>query len=318
MFQHCVYPCAHVWRRLLATCFALVVLNGLDHSLSFATFFDLGSFFGSDSPSVKIRVVDTAGPIEVEDDFTGTGSNGLPTIKIKEKLRQPTSGGTEVNLWSDVEIEICIDTESDGSPIDDIIDDINDIIDNFFGSWGRTSSQSSYNHNYPDEPEEEEDPWENGVDIGVDKFVKNKAGVLFSNYRMVLGTGVGDGDDGFVPSTPSDGLYFLSTPMPKETTDYFQDPPLADGPYSDYLHWTSDGVNDTGLNHYQQAAFWFGVHIPREMFVEEENECCDGLTARFTIRQHTGVPEPTSLVLLWVGVLAISLTRRNLSVGGVS
>jgi hypothetical protein len=305
------YVClrARVRSQFGSVCLALLVLSGSGASSSFATSINFNSIFGS-SASTTIRVVDSAGPIEVDYDFTGTAGNGLPTIEIKEKLRQPAGGGIELELWSDVEIEICIDKGSDGSVIDgidDAIDDIKDLIDKIFGSWGNRTSTSSSSINQPPEPDEEVE-WD-FIDIGVDKFVKNKAGVLFSNYRMVLGTGIGDD---FVPSTLSDDLYFLSTPMPKETTDYFLNPPGADGPTSDYLQWTSDGGGAPGLNNYQQAVFWFGIHVPREFFVEDSQNP-DKLRARLTIRQHAEIPEPAALTLASIGIIAVSghLRRRR-------
>lgn len=305
MYSLRVYRCARL-RRLGATSLALLLLLGLDCSQSFATFIDFDFLFGSSS-AVSIRVVDTAGPIDVDDDFTGTASNGLPTIEIHEKLFQPNQGGTETVLWSDVEIEICLDKGSDGSvidKIDDAIDDIKDLIDKFFGSWGNNNNNQTQQNYGP----EEENDWENGVEIGIDKFVTNKAGILIPAYRIVLGTGIGDD---FVPSSPDDDLYFLSDPMPKEVTDYFENPPGANNPFSDYLQWTSDGMNAPGLNNTQRATFWFGVHVPRDLFTTDPRDE-DKLKARITLRQHTEVPEPTSLVLLCVGAFATAFPRRNL------
>lgn len=300
-----MYPRARMRRHLWAKCLPLMVLIAVDNSASFATSLNLNSIFGSSS-SVSIRVVDSAGPIDVTYDFTGTASNGLPTIEIYEKLFQPTPGGTETVLWSDVQIEICVNKGGDGSVVDginDAIDHINDIIDNFFGFLNNNNTNNNYNSNQYGEPENGEG-WENGIDIGIDKFVKNKAGVLFPNYRIVLGTGLGDS---FMPSTPGDDLYILSSPMPKEVTYYFENPP---GAGADYLQWTSDGVNKPGLNNQQEATFWFGVHVPQSLFTQSTQDG-DVWKARFTIRQHAEIPEPTSLVLLGLGVLATSFTCRS-------
>lgn len=252
---------------------------------------------------MNIRVVDTAGPIEVDYDFTGTGSNDLPTIEIYEKLRQPTKGGTETNLWSDVEVEIRITNDHDGSVIDGIngaIDNIKDLIKKIFGS-------SDNNTNKSNTPPDEQDDWD-GMDVGIDKFVKNKADILIPQYRIVLGTGLGDN---FVSSTPGDELYILTSPMPKEVTYYFESPP---GAGVDYLQWTSDGVNKPGLNNKQEATFWFGVHVPPVLFTHDSHDD-DVWKARFTIRQHTAVPEPTALVLVSLGIITVSgrLRRRQMA-----
>jgi hypothetical protein len=205
-----------------------------------------------------------------------------------------------------VEIEIRVTKGDDGSVIDGIngaIDNIKDLINKIFG--GGSNNQASNNSS-----SQEQDEWD-GIDIGIDKFVKNKAGVLFPNYRIVLGTGLGDS---FMPSTPGDDLYILSSPMPKEVTYYFENPP---GAGADYLQWTSDGVNKPGLNNQQEATFWFGVHVPKELFTQDPHNQ-DQWKAKFTIRQHTIVPEPTALTLLGLGALAISFRRRSLGAGSVS
>ncbi len=290
MSSNCLYHCARIGHRLLAICLVLVAFSCFDHSSSFATSFDLGSIFGSSSPALEIRVVDTAGPIEVDHAFTGIASNGLPTIEVYEKLRQPPDGnGSETNFWSDVQIEVIKRTGDDHS----IIDQIDDIIDHIFGFLNKNlgNSQSSG------------EDWEDGIDVGIDKFVKNKTGVLLTQYRIVLGMGIGDN---FVPSTPGDDLYIRSSPMPKEVTDLFESPP---GAGEDNLQWTSDGVNKPGLNNEQEAVFWFGVHVPRKLFMQDPQDD-DVWKAQFTIRQHTAVPEPTVLVLFSLGALTVTCSGR--------
>ena len=300
MSPHCLCHRARIGRRLTTTCFALLLFLCCHHSPSSATTFNFSSIFGSSSSPLNIRVVDSAGPVDVDYDFTGTGSNGLPTIEIYEKLHQPSQGGTETNLWSDVEIEIRVTKGENGSAIDGIngaIDNIKDLINKIFG--GGSNNQAS-NNSSP----QEQDEWD-GIDIGIDKFVKNKAGILIPQYRIVLGTGIGDN---FVPSTSGDDLYILADPMPKEVSHYFESPPSLG---EDYLQWTSNGGSKPGLNNKQEATFWFGVHVPVALFTQDSHDE-DVWKARITIRQHTAVPEPATLVLsLWGIVTASGRLRRR-------
>lgn len=307
MIRTSVSCCARRSLRFWTTCLALGVCHGFAYSPSRATSIDFDSVFGSSS-SMSIRVVKSEGPISVTYDYTGTASNDLPTIEIHEELHQPTMGGAERKLWSDVEVEVCLNADSDGSVIDGIngaIDHINDIIDDIFGFLNKSSRNTSASSTST--PPDNGNDWEDGVDIGIDKFVKNKAGVLLSNYSLVLGTGAGMD---FARSTPADDLYFLSSPMPKEVTDYFENPPAAGHPDSDYLQWNSNGTSAPGLNNYQESTFWFGVHVPQELFVEDPQHQ-DQWKAMFTIRQHTNVPEPTSVCLLWAGLLATGFAYRS-------
>ena len=275
----------------------MFVLDLIDSSVADATSLSHGSY------AIDIQVVESVGPIRVRDEFTGSANNGLPTIEIHEKFSQP---GNDQRFWADVELKVTVRAHQGDSdnPITSIFDNIHDIFDditNIF-NWGSQDEDWSSEGETPGD-------WQDDVVIGIDKFVKNRTGVQWGAFRIELGTGIGDG---FVPSDAEDSLFIVSDPMAKEVTSFYNDPPGRDFPNSDYLQWTSDGVTRFGQDDGDRAGFWFGVHIPEELFEPDPHDS-DYWRARFTLRQHTGVPEPASGLLLVVGsVMGLVLRKRRL------
>ena len=249
------------------------------------------------STSVYLSVVDKAGPIAVNYDFAGTDSFGLPSLEIYEKFRNGDDG-----LWADVEVKVTIHHRHDdggGNPFKDIWDDI---FDDVFGGWGwghDDDYEDPVDPNYSFIPED--------IVIGVDKFVKNKTGINWENFLIQLGTGVGEDSnyDPFVPSTQDDGLYFVSDPMPKEVTSFYDQLNPNNNPTPDNLWWV-EGDQDPR----DRSIFWFGVHVPAEFFVQDHQDP-EYWHARFTVRQHVNVPEPTAVSLGLLGLSTGLLIRRN-------
>ncbi len=294
MHSFCLKCCACVIRGVAALGLILFALSSVDSSVSHATSLSHGSY------SIDIEVIDTAGPIWVEDQFTGTASNGLPTIEIHEKFSQP---GDDSRFWADVELKVTVRTHDGGdNPIKSIFDEIDDIFDKVFNifNWGSQGDDWSTSGETPDD-------WQDNVVIGIDKFVKNRTGVEWRDFRIELGTGIG-GE--FVPSDASDNLYIVSDPMAKEVTSFYNDPPGQDNPISDFLQWTTNGVDRFGQTDGDRAGFWFGVHVPYELFEPDPHDS-DYWRARFTLRQHTGVPEPATGVLLLAGSMICLLCRKR-------
>jgi hypothetical protein len=276
---------------------ALIALNLANPLICNATTLSNGSY------SIDIEVIDFAGPIEVDDQFVGVASNGLPTIEIYETYYQT---GDERRFWSDVELRVTVRPHDGGSdnPFTSIFDNIHDFFDditNIF-NWGNQGEDSGESGG------DDSNGWP-GVVIGIDKFVKNRTDYNWDRFRIELGTGLGNQ---FVPSDGLDSLYIVDDPMVKETTNFYDDPPLQDLPTSDYLQWNADGNGHPGQGYDDMAGFWFGVNIPEEMF-ELDSFGGNYSTARFTLRQHTddGLPEPTTLVLLMAGAVVGSLSRKN-------
>ena len=287
--------CARILRRVATLGLALFALDLVESSTCDATSLSHGSYV------VDIRVIESAGPIRVDSQYTGVAGNGLPTVEIYEKFRQR---GDARRYWADVELKVKVraphsgDGHDDGSIFDGIHGIFDDILDLF--SHDNQTDESWIGG--------ESDPnvWDKEVVIGIDKFVKNRTEVDWRSFRIELGTGVGDS---FVPSHGADGLYIVSDPMAKETTSFYVDPPARDFPGSDYLHWSTNGQDHPGQGYDDRAGFWFGVNIPPQMF--EVDPYHDGYwRARFTLRQHTGVPEPTTAMLLLVGATT-GLLRRG-------
>jgi hypothetical protein len=285
--------CARSFHCAAALGLALVGLSLVNPSISGATPLANGSY------SIEIQVIDHAGPVEVSDQYTGIASNGLPTIEIYETFYQP---GNEPRFWSDVELRVtlCPDDNGSDNPIISMFDDIHNMFDditNLFNFGNQENGNGS----------EGSEPWQGGLVIGIDKFVRNHTDRDWDHFRIELGTGLGNQ---FVPSDGLDSLYVVDDPMTKETTAYYNDPPQRDLPNSDYLQWTADGETRFGQSYDDRAGFWFGVNIPEEMF-ELDPHGGGYLTARFTLRQHTGmVPEPSTLLLLSAGTM-FSLLRRK-------
>jgi hypothetical protein len=297
--------CARTSRVAAVLGLALIALHLVNPSICYATTLSHGSY------SIDIEVIDYAGPVEVSDQYTGVASNGLPTIEIYEKFYQT---GNEQRYWSDVELRVKVrpydngggsgDGSGSDNPITSIFDNIHNIFDdiNNVFNWGNQGEDDC------DSGGADPNGWQEDVVIGIDKFVKNRTDNDWDRFRIVLGTGIGNQ---FVPSDSLDSLYIVSDPMAKETANFYNEPPQRDFPDSDYLQWNADGNSHTGQGYRDRAGFWFGINVPQEMFVLDPNGC--DFTAQFTLRQHTGtgVPEPTTLVLLMAGTVIGSLRRKT-------
>ena len=295
--------CARTLRGVATLGLALFALDLVDSSSCDATSLSHGTYV------VDIQVVESAGPIKVRDEYVGVANNGLPTIEIYEKFFQR---GDQRRFWSDVVLKVKVRDRHNGHydwPSYDghgFFDDIFDIFD-----WGNKEddrwSQDGQNGSDPNS-QDGSDPnfWDKDVIIGIDKFVKNRTDVDWHDFRIELGTGIGPD---LVPSMYSDGLYFVSDPMAKETTSFYENPPERDYPHSEFLQWNADGESHPGQGYNDRAAFWFGVNIPKRMFRPDPNH--EGYwQAYVTLRQHTGLPEPQSLVLLLIGAV-VSFTFRK-------
>ncbi|MCA9229340.1 MAG: PEP-CTERM sorting domain-containing protein [Planctomycetales bacterium] len=287
--------CARSLRSATALGLAWCALSLIDYSVAHAT------FLHHDAPDVQIKVVDHAGPIWVWDHFNRSGEGGLPSINIFEKYH---GSDDSPSYWSDVEVQVTVRVEQDhhGNPFD--------WFNPFRGShdwgwppgwdWDWCWDDDQWNTD-PSPPED--------LQIGVDKFVKNHTGVTWNRFEVKLGTGVGDN---FVPSDGQDNLYFTTDPMVKEVTSYYSDPPQQN---EDSLVWLADGGSPGQENH-DVAIFWFGVHIPQELF-EPVPHFEGKWRATFTLRQHADVsinpdntiPEPASMLLLLTGAIMSTAGR---------
>lgn len=253
------------------------------------------------STSVYLSVVETAGPIWVDYDHVGYDSYGLPSLEIYERFKDTDD---EI-LWADVEVKVTLYHPShDGgdNPFKDVWDDI---FDKFFRGWpwGPGDGEEEIDPNYSFIPKD--------IVIGIDKFVKNKTDLRWENFLIQLGTGVGEDpeDDPFVPSTQDDGLYIVTDPMPKEVTSFYDELQANGNPTPDNLFWTTDGMTG-GQDPWDRSIFWFGVNVPAEFFVQDYKDP-DYWHAKFTIRQHVNVPEPTAGVLGLIGLGTGLLGRRR-------
>lgn len=271
--------------------------------------------------SVNVEVVNSAGNIWVNDQFAGTDSHGLPSIEIHEKFH-PSDGDTR--FWGDVELEVKVrlhdgygGTNGD-NPITSIFDGINNVLDNAFNifNWGNQDSgwgDGCYSQCVPDG--ETPDQWHDDVVIGIDKFVKNYTGEPWKSFLIEFGTGTGED---FTALNSSSGPYFVSDPMPKEVTSFYDTYPQQNGPPADYLLWTTDGDGHPGQANGDKAVFWFGVNVPYELF-EQDPWDDHKWKARFTLRQHSSnsinpnVPEPATGMLLLAGLMASLLSRKEQS-----
>ena len=123
----------------------------------------------------------------------------------------------------------------------------------------------------------------------IDKTVLNDSGEDWTRFEMILGTGLGDA---FATSTPGDTLAFsepLFSSSPSELTDFFADLLIEE----DRLVF-SNGILPAG----QTAQFTVYV------------TASDLSNNPFTIRQIV-VPEPASLTVLGLGVLALLRRRKR-------
>ena len=308
--------CARLVRAVAFLVLALGVLSQIDRSVAHATFFSYGS------PKVHIKVVDKAGPIRGRSSFTRYGEGGLPTLNIFEKAY---SDGDR-SFWADVEVEVKVRLKQNHwdhfkgglSP-------------DFYKWWCADHYDDPF---FDPDPYDPTPPQPEGMVIGIDKFVKNKTDSVWPNFRIELGTGLGDE---FVPSTDQDGLYFVTDPMAKEVTDNFLNPPFQT---DDKLQWNApsmpplppttgppSGGNPPGQQPGETSIYWFGVHVPAEFFEKPSQphkksfwhyNRKDGYwRARFTLRQHADVPidpdiivpEPSSVILAMFGIVGVYSSR---------
>lgn len=139
------------------------------------------------------------------------------------------------------------------------------------------------------------------VMLAIDKDVRNMTRFHWTDFHMTLG--MKDPATGeFMESDEFDFLYFKDDPAAKETTGYFDDPPMKDEPVApDNLWW----MGGTGVKPGEVAVFWLGIQIPPHKFGP------DGM-ATFVLREHASIPEPATWGLMAVaGGLAIAARRRS-------
>ncbi len=152
--------------------------------------------------------------------------------------------------------------------------------------------------------------------ISIDKDVLNQTPYLWTDFHMALGRGIGEGIGGFEESTESDGLFFKENPAPSEHTGFFKDSPTFDElPAPDRVNWFADPGNPDpnavapGVAPGQTPFFWLGVNVPADFFGSPEVNN-DPTMAVFTLRQHATIPEPSTLLIVAVGLLAVASRRR--------
>ena len=284
------------------------------------------------TPDVKISVVDHTDGIRVRDRYTGIDDFGLDSLKIHEKYYDDGAD----SFWSDVEIKVSVRAEDD-YPHDPFGGKFFDWDWDWDWGWGWDSKfgrggkrdwggwggwhddcwDDFYDDCHCDDDEPQDSVFDpNGFRIGIDKFVKNYTDTDWENFSIALGTGLGnDPNDpyAFTPSVDDDGLYFLTDPMAKEMTDYYDPNYMVEGgDEPDAMLWqVGDGY--PGQGHGDKAIFWFGVQIPDWMFERDG----DYWHAKFTIRQHAEspdsgneLPEPTTVVLGLIGLVG-GMVRRG-------
>lgn len=315
--------CARRFGRAAMLAWACCALSCATNSVAHATF-----LHPSHEPSVDIRVVDKAGPIWVSDSFVREDQFGLPSLRIYETFKDYGQVGP---LWADVEVKVSVrhGSSHSGFPFDiPFWPDWGWVSNGSDGAssaslWGGSDSGGSgwgwggwddwgWGH---DDPPADPNFSPQSLVAGIDKFVKNGTSSHWNNFRIGLGTGIGDN---YVPSGPGDGLYVVTDPEPKEVTSFYGDLFPSQGPESsseleiDELEWFADGSNNPGQAPWDKSTFWFGVHIPDHMFYQDSYDP-DVWHAKFTIRQHTdnGIPEPATGVTLLMGSLAVLLRRRE-------
>jgi hypothetical protein len=150
-----------------------------------------------------------------------------------------------------------------------------------------------------------------GAMIAFDKDVVNQTRFRWTDYHMTLGMGLGPN---FMPSDPSDGLYFKTDPAPMEKSGAFPNPPMYDNPIEpDNLWWlvdaTTPGSVPPGVLPGQIANFWLGIVIPPSKFMIPPTG--GPAMAVITLRQHATIPEPTSVALVGVALVGGGLLRRR-------
>ncbi len=146
-----------------------------------------------------------------------------------------------------------------------------------------------------------------GAMIAIDKDVINRTPFRWTDFHMTLGMGFGDN---FMESNESDLLFFKPNPPPMEKSGAFPNPPMTDEPIDpDSLWWGPDpnfpGVPPGG----PPAIFWLGINVPASKF--EPNPTGGPAIARFTLRQHATIPEPSGLVLAAGLAVAAAWARRQ-------
>ena len=266
-----------------ASCVLGLGITSLTHASTIST---------SSEAAVELAVVGYEGPIGLTYKFEGTDSFGLPSLTINEEFN--TSAGPPP-LWADVEVEVTLEATSDPNSAPEEGGIFDSIFDRFRGIFDRFDFLGG---GHDPEVEDTSEPFTpHSVVVGLDKVVLNSTDLLWPDFRIELGDGLGSS---FVPSTAGDGLYFVSDPAPDEVTDFYDDPPLTGGgSEADVLHWFTDGSAGPGQGDNEEGIYWFGVQVPAELFVQDPVHT-QFWNARFTLRQHVarGIPEPSTLVLM--------------------
>jgi hypothetical protein len=135
------------------------------------------------------------------------------------------------------------------------------------------------------------------VMLAIDKDVRNFTRWHWTDFHMTLGMRTATG---FMESDEFDFLYFKDEPPSKETTGFFDDPPMKDEPVApDSLWW----MGGNGVKPGEVAVFWLGIQIPPDKFV-------DGM-AQFVLREHASIPEPATIYLLVSSSFALLFRRRR-------
>jgi hypothetical protein len=146
-------------------------------------------------------------------------------------------------------------------------------------------------------------PPEQDVMISIDKDVYNDTKYHWTDFHMELLRIPPTGGEPKL-SDEFDFLFFKDEPPPISTDGKFMDPPKKDEPVApDQLWWDYNPPANPGVWPGELARFWFGINVPAEMF--------EGGVARFILREHATIPEPTALALLSTAMIGLTLAIRN-------